>query len=58
MDSGAPTVPYARVKAILSERRADLENIAGVLMEKETLEREELEKLLASAPAPEPALQR
>jgi cell division protease FtsH len=38
---------YDRVKAILSERRADLELIASVLIQKETLEREELEKLLA-----------
>ena len=38
---------YKRVKAILSERRADLELIASVLIQKETLEREELEKLLA-----------
>jgi cell division protease FtsH len=41
---------YDRVKAILSERRADLELIASVLIEKETLEREELEKLLAGVP--------
>jgi len=45
---------YARVKAILTERRADLELIATVLMQKETLEREELEKLLADAHHPEP----
>jgi cell division protease FtsH len=41
---------YDRVKAILRERRADLELIASVLIEKETLEREELEKLLAGVP--------
>jgi cell division protease FtsH len=40
---------YERVKAILRERRADLELIASVLIQKETLEREELEKLLAAA---------
>jgi cell division protease FtsH len=43
---------YDRVKAILSERRADLELIASVLIEKETLEREELERLLAGAAQP------
>jgi cell division protease FtsH len=45
---------YQRVKAILNERRADLELIAKVLIEKETLEREELEKLLAGAGHPVP----
>jgi cell division protease FtsH len=40
---------YERVRRILSERRADLETLATVLMEKETLEREELERLLAGA---------
>ncbi len=40
---------YARVKGILNERRADLETLATVLMEKETLERAELERLLAGA---------
>ena len=38
---------YERVKTILNERRADLDLIASVLIEKETLERDELEKLLA-----------
>jgi cell division protease FtsH len=51
---------YERVKAILRERRADLELIASVLIQKETLERDELEKLLAgsdhkSKPESEPA---
>ncbi len=46
---------YRRVKAILTERRADLDLIAAVLIEKETLEREELERLLASAKHPMPA---
>lgn len=45
---------YARVKSILTERRGDLDMIASVLMEKETLEREELEKLLADAHRPAP----
>jgi len=40
---------YERVKGILSERRADLDTLATVLMEKETLERDELERLLAGA---------
>ena len=40
---------YQRVKGILSRRRADLDLIASVLIQKETLEREELEKLLAGA---------
>ena len=40
---------YQRVKAILSERRADLDLVASVLIQKETLEREELETLLAGA---------
>ncbi len=40
---------YQRVKAILSDHRADLDLIASVLIQKETLERVELEKLLAGA---------
>jgi cell division protease FtsH len=40
---------YKRVKSILSARRADLELVASVLIQKETLEREELEQLLARA---------
>jgi cell division protease FtsH len=45
---------YARVKTILTEHRGDLDLIASVLMEKETLEREELEKLIADAHQPQP----
>lgn len=45
---------YARVKDILMRRRADLDLIASVLIEKETLEREELEKLLTHSEHPEP----
>lgn len=45
---------YARVKDILMRRRADLDLIASVLIQKETLEREELEKLLSHAETPEP----
>jgi ATP-dependent Zn protease len=43
---------YARVKAILTRRRPDLDLIASTLLSKETLEREELEKLLAEKPDP------
>ncbi len=43
---------YQRVKSILTERRADLELVASVLIQKETLEREELDKLLAGAGHP------
>jgi len=38
---------YERVKSILARRRADLTLITTELLKKETLEREELEKLLA-----------
>ena len=56
---------YGRVKSILAERRAALTQVTSELIRKETLEREELEKLLASVgakepapePRPEPALQ-
>jgi cell division protease FtsH len=51
---------YGRVKSILAERRAALAKVTSELIRKETLEREELEKVLASVstmePAPEPAL--
>jgi cell division protease FtsH len=47
---------YQRVKSILSTRRADLTLVATTLLKKETLEREELEQLLA-APKPELAPQ-
>jgi cell division protease FtsH len=40
---------YERVMSILTGRRADLNLIAGTLLQKETLEREELETLLAKA---------
>ena len=49
---------YERVKSILTKRRAALALVTSELIRKETLERDELEKLLASTPAPEPALQR
>ncbi len=49
---------YEHVKSILRERHAALALVTRELIQKETLERDELEKLLASAPAPEPALQR
>jgi cell division protease FtsH len=47
---------YERVKAILTQRRADLDLVATTLLKKETLEREELEKLLGSR-KPEPVTQ-
>ncbi|HTS50069.1 MAG TPA: cell division protein FtsH, partial [Bryobacteraceae bacterium] len=47
---------YEHVKSILTERHATLTLVTRELIRKETLERDELEKLLASAPAPEPAL--
>jgi cell division protease FtsH len=40
---------YQRVKLILQERRADLDLIASALMKQETLEAEEIQKLLATA---------
>jgi cell division protease FtsH len=40
---------YERVKSILTRRRADLNLIATALLQKETLEYEELEKLLAES---------
>jgi cell division protease FtsH len=46
---------YQRVRIILTDRRKDLDLVASSLIRKETLEREELEKLLASQP--EPAVQ-
>jgi cell division protease FtsH len=42
---------YAGVREVMVHRRADLDRIAAVLMRKETLEREELEQLLAAKPA-------
>ena len=50
---------YERVRSILTERRAELDLIAATLLKKETLEREELEKLLAQRKPelkPEPAI--
>jgi cell division protease FtsH len=41
---------YARVKTILTNRRAELERIAGALIAKETLTREEIDQLLAQPP--------
>jgi cell division protease FtsH len=41
---------YQRVKTILTHRRAELERIAQELMRKETLNRDELEQLLARSP--------
>ena len=40
---------YKRVKAILTERRPDLDMIASGLMKQETLEAEEIQKLLSTA---------
>ncbi len=40
---------YQRVKSILTERRQELERIAQELVHKETLDRSELEKLLAAS---------
>jgi cell division protease FtsH len=37
---------YYRVKALLNDRRADLESIVAELIKKETLERPELERIL------------
>lgn len=39
---------YQRVKAILLKRRADLDTVASALMCKETLESEDIQKLLAT----------
>ena len=43
---------YAQVRSMLTSRRGDLDRIAAELIRKETLEREELEKLLAPANQP------
>ena len=43
---------YERVQAILNGRRGDLNAIAATLLEKETLEREDLESLLAENKVP------
>lgn len=40
---------YKRVKTILTERHADLDLIASALMKQETLEAEEIQKLLSTA---------
>ncbi|HKC85812.1 MAG TPA: hypothetical protein VKG02_07560 [Blastocatellia bacterium] len=40
---------YERVKTILTNRRAELERIAGELIAKETLAREEINQLLAQS---------
>ena len=40
---------YERVKTILTNRRAELERIAGALIAKETLTREEINQLLAQS---------
>jgi ATP-dependent Zn protease len=37
---------YYRVKALLNDRRADLQSIVAELIKKETLERPELERIL------------
>ena len=39
---------YQRAKMILLKRRADLQSIASALMRQETLEAEEIQKLLAT----------
>lgn len=44
------TAIYARVKAILTRRRSDLEKLAAELIRKESLNRQELDLLLASKP--------
>jgi cell division protease FtsH len=41
---------YGRVKAILIERRQEMDLLARELMRRETLDRQELEKLLAESP--------
>ena len=43
---------YQDVRSVLARRRADLERVAASLMKKETLEREELDQLLAPPLAP------
>jgi cell division protease FtsH len=45
---------YEEVLSTLHKRRDDLDRIAAVLIQKETLEREELDKLLALAEKPSP----
>jgi cell division protease FtsH len=44
---------YQRVKDILMRRRVELERIAAELIRKETLDRDELENLLAPVPQPQ-----
>lgn len=46
---------YDRAKSILIRRRAELERIAKELMLKETLDRHQLEDLIAVSPQPQPA---
>jgi len=48
---------YQRVKSILNQRRADLELVTSELIKQETLERAELEKLLAASKQPSLARQ-
>jgi cell division protease FtsH len=43
---------YGRVRRILEERRRELERVVAKLIEKETLERPELEALIASVEEP------
>ncbi|MGH9717394.1 MAG: ATP-dependent zinc metalloprotease FtsH [Candidatus Acidiferrales bacterium] len=47
---------YQRVKVILSERRADLDVIASALIRRETLEAEEIQKLLATTHQAQPVV--
>ena len=42
---------YQRVKTILSERKTDLEKLADALLERETLDAQEIETLLVTTPA-------
>jgi cell division protease FtsH len=44
---------YERVRSTLTTRRRDLDRIAATLIQKETLEREELDKLLSQPEEPE-----
>src|SRR5207302_290051 len=43
---------YERAKAVLLERRAALDRLAAALLERETLDREEVEMVVAGKPLP------
>src|SRR2546425_9566918 len=49
------TDAYAQATRILTERRAALDRVAAALLERETLDREEVELVVAGKPLPPPA---